>query len=502
MEWEDDVLGSEEEAWQAMRAAGVGLAKTIRSGYAMTRFPQSGWRILGLVGKGHNGGDALLAIESLASVPGLVRQATLFVVCSLVELRPHTRKALDLLRERIEPVVLSGGDSDWLAACEESLAQSEFDISVDGLLGMQFRPPLRGSIAELIPLAQRCARVRLRVAVDLPSGVGDEGVDGPLQADVTCATGILKSPLLDCPSAGALRYLDLGFFRANRATDLRVLRDRILDPLRGIRPARSEKRQHGHLAILAGSRSMPGALSLCVQAALRSGVGLVTVFAPESIAGSLAATLPEAMWRSWPETPQGGLALEGLWQIRSMEGKATALLMGPGMGAERETQTLLETIAAEWRKSLVLDADALRPEVVAAFSSGDGEGLLLTPHDGEFARLSGASDSSDAAVKAYARETGSILVKKGSSTRISDGAYVFLNTTGNAVLSRGGSGDLLAGLAAGLLAQDPSDPLLAACKGVYWHGRAADLLAQDRGQTAVRTTELLDFLSAALQDDG
>lgn len=488
--WEREILKSESDAWVAMAEVGRKLGRGIRAEFGMSCFPQNGLNVLGLIGKGHNGGDALLALSEMAEDEECLGRVTLLYLAEVEEWKPNTRRAFDQLQGKVELRVLPAREADSV------LRSEHFDICVDGLLGMQLRPPLREEAARLIAAVNAASHIRLRVAVDLPSGVGDESDTDVFRADVTFATGIFKRPLLSCREAGVVRYLDVGFFENDHDVGFRVVTDRILDSLRDFRPASSEKRRHGHLAVLAGSRGMPGALAMCVRAALQSGVGLVTVFAPESVVSQLACSLPEAMWRTWPETPEGGLALEGLWQIKSVQGKATALLAGPGMGAEAESQALLCDVGRAWDKPVVLDADALRPEVVRAFANAE---RIVTPHDGEFKRLSGEADCSDAAVLGYAREEALTVVKKGSGTRISDGDSLLVNTSGNPVLSRGGSGDLLAGLMAGLLAQGGASPLEVACRAVYWHGRAADLLASSNGQVAVRTTDLLDFLPGALQ---
>jgi NAD(P)H-hydrate epimerase len=195
------------------------------------------------------------------------------------------------------------------------------------------------------------------------------------------------------------------------------------------------------------------------------------------------------MWVGWPETPAGGLALEGEHAWRERAGRATALVLGPGLGSEPETLALVRSLVAGSPVPLVLDADALRPEAVAAGSAP----RILTPHAGEFARIE----------PAWRTARDATLVLKGPVTRVegrtSAGLVTARSFFGGPVLARGGSGDLLAGLIGGLLAQTPAEPLLAAMRGVVWHGRAADLLARERGQVAVRVTELLDFLPAALR---
>lgn len=493
--WEAKLLPDEAAVWQAMQRAGIALAEAIRADYAMTRAPQRGLDVLVLAGKGHNGGDALLAARHLAEEPRAVASVTVFLLSPLSDLKPLARRAFELLDERRSIRALASASE-----LADVLRAERFHLCIDGALGMAFCPPLRAREAEILKLANEAPNIDFRAAVDLPSGVGDASDPSAFAADATYATGVLKTPLLAASQAGVLRYLDIGFFSplANESATERVIAGRILDPLRAWRPARSEKRRFGHLAILGGSRSMPGALAMSVAAALRSGAGLVTVFAPESMVASLASLYPEAMWRAWPETPEGGLALEGLWQIRAFLGQAAALLMGPGMGRERETQALLADVAGLWDKPIVVDGDALQPDIVEALRAAGNASAILTPHDGELARLTG-EDASDDAARRYAEANEVALVRKGSSSRVLGGGRMFLNTTGNAVLARGGSGDMLAGLAAGLLAQFPDQPLDVACAATHWHGKAADLWAAERGQTAVRSTELLDFLSAALE---
>src|SRR5262249_20401087 len=132
------------------------------------------------------------------------------------------------------------------------------------------------------------------------------------QADFTYATGMVKAPLVGSLRAGRVRYLDLGFFEHDNfpRVDSRVLLAQMLAPLAHLRPSLSDKRTYGHVFLVGGSRSYPGAIFMSVLAALRSGAGLVTAFVPESVVGALAARAPEAMWVGWPETPGGGLALE------------------------------------------------------------------------------------------------------------------------------------------------------------------------------------------------
>jgi NAD(P)H-hydrate epimerase len=347
--------------------------------------------------------------------------------------------------------------------------------------------------------------VRLRAAVDLPSGLGGDTV---FRADFTYATGVVKTPLVDSSNTavvGRLRYLDLGFFAAAGLAEagppgsatpatgdsrLRMLTPAVLAPLAELRAPVSDKRTFGHLFVVAGSRSYPGAALMTVLAALRSGAGLVTAFVPESLVPAFAARAPEAMWVGWPETPGGGLALEGEHLLRALIGRASALEIGPGLGREAETHALVTNLVKTSPVPLLLDADALQPGIVRAGIAP----RILTPHLGEFRRILAGGDFHDTPATRDA-----VVVLKGRLTGITCAGKGYYSAYGGPVLARGGSGDLLAGIIGTQLAQTPADPLLAACRGAVWHGRAADLLARAHGQVAVQTTQLLDFLPAVLR---
>jgi hydroxyethylthiazole kinase-like uncharacterized protein yjeF len=466
--------GDEVREWFAMQAAGRALAGAVADDFReIGGIPAQG-RILVLAGKGHNGGDALLAaMNLLGRFPEMIVEVLL--VFGPRTLRPLAARSLQAL------VHAAPGRVRTLPGLRAGAA---YDLLLDGVFGFQFRPPVDSRVAALF--AQVSAMpIRLRAAVDLPSGLGDQAA---LRADFTYATGSVKAPVVDpanSPAAGRPRYLDLGFFADSadvNGTD-RVLTTGVLAPLRSLRDPAGDKRTHGHLMIVGGSRSYPGAVLMAVLAALRSGVGLVTAFVPESLVPAFAARAPEAMWVGWPETPDGSLALEGAHLLRARWERTTALAIGPGLGREAETLALAKDIVATAKVPLVIDADALQPEIVTAGQAP----RILTPHAGEWQRI------------AQAVPADAVVIRKGPLTKVTQAGATYFSPFGGPVLSRGGSGDLLAGLAGGLLAQTPSDPLIAACRATVWHGRAADLLAQEHGQVAVSVTHLLDQLSTALR---
>ncbi|MBN12181.1 MAG: NAD(P)H-hydrate dehydratase [Opitutaceae bacterium] len=504
-EYENSILNSDEKIWDAMAEVGRKLGQGILKEYSFSRYSKKSLSILGLIGKGHNGGDALLGIDEMTRV-GSVGIVTLLLICPESTLKPYTARSLEQLKNRVPEdrlAIFESDDdvsSDWHSEIEKLQAGEPFDICLDGLIGMQFRPPTKGPTRKVIEFANKLKDIRLRVAVDLPSGLGDEADDLCFKADVTFATGILKSPLLKegrDASIGSIRYLDIGLFNDPIESKNRVLNDSTLNLMRKRRPVHVDKRFYGHLFILAGSREMPGALLMSIRAALLSGVGLVTVCAPAGIVPALAPLVPEAMWVSWPESPSGGLSSNGLDYIRTIQSNASAILVGPGMGNDPETVNLLVELLKRWTGSIVIDADALQPRVLHWVQGV----CIVTPHLGEFKRilgLEGNISDVNSKLQEFAQEHSIIVALKGAMTRISDGESLYLNTTGNSVLARGGSGDLLAGLAAGILAQSPQNALSAACRAVCWHGKAADLLASRKGQVAVRTTDMLEYLGEAL----
>ena len=191
----------------------------------------------------------------------------------------------------------------------------------------------------------------------------------------------------------------------------------------------------------------------------------------------------------WPETPAGGLALEGERLGREALERATALTIGPGMGREPETLALAESLVARSPVPVTIDADALQPAIVRAGTAR----RILTPHAGEWARVR----------EAVAGDARTTVVAKGPVTWIwTEGAAgpVYGSFFGGPVLARGGSGDVLAGLTGGLLAQMPDEPELAAARAAVWHGLAAEAMARARGQVAATAGELRGFLSEALRE--
>ena len=472
--------GDERRIWTAMlKAGGSVAAAALEDLEEIGGFPARG-RILVLAGKGNNAGDALIAARDVLGIFPVSSCDVLFAFGSR-GLKPLAARAWRSLCEGGRGRVRPTGPADLLGP---------YDLCLDGIFGFQYRAPLPPEASAAIA-ASSIPRIRFRAAVDLPTGWKEKGA---FRADFTYATGTVKDPILGCANAGRPRYLDLGFYKGNdkaAAKGDRVVLRSILEPLAGLRPAGSDKRSQGHLVIVGGSENFPGAILMATLSALRSGVGLVTACVPENLVPAYAARAPEAMWVGLPEAGSGGLSPAGFARVMKVLERGSALAIGPGLGREPKSQALALRIVSASPLPLVIDADALQPGIVRAGKAP----RVLTPHAGEFARI-----AKGAALRKLCAELNAVIVEKGPVTRISDGGAVYHSFFGGPVLSRGGSGDILAGLAGGLLAQTPGEPLLAACRAAVWHGSAADLLARGHGQAAVHTLQLLDFLAPALRE--
>jgi NAD(P)H-hydrate epimerase len=474
--------GDEALEWSAMQLAGHALAKAIpRDFLELGALPAKG-RLLVLAGKGHNGGDALLAAaELLCRHPGF--EVDVLPVFGSVGMKPLARRALRLLQEQ-------GHARVCVLGAPGQGSGGPYLLSLDGIFGFQFRAPMPELALSAIAW-EATQEVRMRVSVDLPSGLD---APGAYEADFTYATGIAKTPILSCPKTGRVRHLDLGFF--DRQAAPQGCRDWVIDrqflrPLAVFRKAKADKRSFGHVYIVGGSRSYPGAVLMSVLGALRSGAGLVTAFVPESLVPSFAARAPEAMWVGWPETPEGGLALEGCVLLESRLARASALVLGPGLGREPETLAMAERIVQRSTVPTLIDADALQARVVRAGTCP----RILTPHAGEYLRIAGGLEPME-----LSRQLSAVLVVKGPVTQVVWDGQTYHSFCGGPVLARGGSGDLLAGIIGGLLAQEPADPAQAAARGVVWQGCAADLLARAQGPMSAATTDLLAWLPQVLRE--
>ncbi len=452
--------------------------------------------VLVVCGRGNNGGDGLVIARHLAEqeVPVVV-----MLLGAPRDLAPDARRNLERLPEAVEVVAV--GPGDWVAAFAE-LADGAA-IVVDAVLGTGSRLPLDPALAALFRAMNDAAVPTL--AVDVPSGVsGDDGGVDPVAvaADVTVAIGLPKLGLLLAPGrdyAGRVEVEDIGFAPevcAELAGPWHWQERSGYLALLPPRPTTAHKGTCGHLLLVAGSRAYGGAAHLAGLGALRSGIGLLTVAAPESLEGSLRGGLPEAVLCPLPATAAGTLAPVADTVMQALLGRAGAVALGPGLGDDPATDAWVRDFVRVTSVPLVIDADGLnalaRGGQEPAFA---GRQVVLTPHPGEFARLAGLAAADVAArrleLAAWAADRwGAVVVLKGSPAIIGvPGEGAWINAAGDDALARGGAGDVLTGLVGGLLAQGLS-ARDAALLGCYVHGLAGTAAAREVSSRGVLVREV------------
>lgn len=260
----------------------------------------------------------------------------------------------------------------------------------------------------------------------------------------------------------------------------------------------SHKGDFGHVLVVGGSEGMAGAPALAGMAALRGGAGLVTVACPHEIAGTVAAFEPSMM--TFPlESESGGLVDGSIDAI--LDRRSTVVAVGPGIGRRKRTASLVHSLLRLVEKPIVLDADGLNALAGSLDVMRRNAPTILTPHPGEFASLIGKAASEvqanrESLALEFAAEHGVVLVLKGAKTIVTDGRRVFVNGTGNPGMATGGTGDVLTGIIAALVAQK-MEPFDAACLGVHLHGMAGDLVAAEGSMESLIASDLIRALPAA-----
>ena len=493
-----------------MRAASAAVAA-----FARQQFPQAR-RVTVLCGRGNNGGDGMMAARLLASA-GL--DVTTLLLGARDKLAGDAAHAWQELTSPAHGVVHVVESADELARHTSAL---KTDLILDAILGTGFKPPLKGLALAALEWVKASAAPIL--AVDLPSGwPADEtcptvsGSVFPADAVITFTapkpahvfgqlTRRWDQPIVVAPIGSPAEAMAsaLGLDWAGSALSL----------IQVPRPAAANKGNFGHVLVVGGTfgsaGGKAGAPSMTALAALRAGAGLVTAAVPKPALPVVSSFAAELM--TWPlkSTDAGQIATKNLEadELSQFTAGKTVLAIGPGLGQSAETVKFTTGLLSATQMPAVIDADALnilaaKPVLLAKLAKG--RTLVLTPHPGEMARLAGCTVTEVQAdrlnvARSFAERMGVILVLKGARTLIAhpDGR-VDVNTSGNPGMAKGGSGDLLTGLIAGLLAQYPSDPAHAVEAAVYLHGLAADLAVRDSDEHTLLATDCLAQLSRAYQ---
>jgi len=276
-------------------------------------------------------------------------------------------------------------------------------------------------------------------------------------------------------------------------------------PILPPRRADSNKGNYGRVLVVAGSRGMSGAAVLSASAALRGGAGLVYLAVPEGIQDRVATANPCYLTVALPQDDHGQIAGRALAELLPLLQANDVAALGPGLGRSQELTTLVGSVLAQARVPVVLDADGLNALEHRSEELRHHAGpVVITPHPGEFARLTGSRVADVQARRQelaaqFAAEHRVVVVLKGQGTVVTDGRRVHVNSTGNPGMATGGTGDVLTGLVAALLGQG-LEPFAAAHLGVHVHGLAGDLARDERGEVSLIASDLLDFLPYAFRN--
>lgn len=483
---------------QLMEQAGAAVYQWIES--ELTPGPDVRAQVL--CGRGNNGGDGFVVARHLMDAGC---EVTLYVFCDVEEINGDARIAFDRLDSpRIVPV-----SAETTVRFADRLEAG--DLVIDALLGTGLKSRLRDPYLSVIRMTneQRARKGLTVLSVDIPSGIdGDTGeVRGEaIRADATVTIGRPKMGLVFEPGrshTGRVIVARIGFPEdvVREVSSGRDLPEPAgLGKLIPPRDPAGHKYRSGSVAVLSGSRDFTGAPLLVSDGAFRAGCGMVYLAAPEHLEWRIAGLNPETIFRGFPQTTEGTLALTGLEKILEWTGKARSFVMGPGIGRHPETLELLKGILQETRVPIVIDADAL--DLFGSegrYAVREPERCVLTPHEGEMARLTGEEVPRNPSkrmewARSWARRWCVTLVLKGAPTLVArpDGP-VSVNPSGTNALATGGTGDVLAGILGSLLAQGGS-PWDASRLGVYIHGRAGELAAADSNPRSVTASDLPLYL--------
>jgi hydroxyethylthiazole kinase-like uncharacterized protein yjeF len=472
--------------------------------------PLSRHRIVVLCGKGNNGGDGL-AIARQLFVQGLAGEVEAVLLADPAGLSGDAAANWRMAQGLGVPLQVVTDAAAWQAFRGRVLRAT---LAVDALLGTGLEGPARGLIGEVLDdLSRNFSHVSF-AAVDMPSGMPSDTDEVwerrcPASVTVTFTAPKLSQVLPSGPAqTGRLRVAPIGtpaaLVEQLPGPPLYWLQAHDAKFLCAPRPIDAHKGSFGHVGVIGGSRPKPGAVVMTGMAAARSGAGLTTVMTAQSATPSVIAAAPELMTVPVPESADGSMSEQAFVQL-SLE-PFSVLVLGPGMGTSDESVQLCRGVLERAGQPKVIDADALTALSRSPQWPSMAGTVVLTPHPGEMARLTGVTSAAVQAdrlgsARRLAAERRAYVVLKGAATVIAapDGR-AFLNPTGTPAMATGGSGDILAGMISGLLAQFPSaDPALVLCGAVYLHGLAAELAAAEFGEQAMLATDILKFLPQAVR---
>ncbi len=480
-----------------MENAGSAVAEHVAAVYGSAN------KIVAVCGKGNNGGDGFVAARLLHEKRKTVQ---VILLTDPAELRGDAAAMFKML----PPSVIAVRSVEELTS-DRMRSVLKPDLYLDAILGTGFKPPVSGLYEAAIRLINDSG-VPV-VGVDIPSGADADAMT-PQTGTIAGANSIVTftaprpahvfSMLTNGPTCIAGIGSPDESVKSSLALNVITPRDFLfaIAP----RPAESNKGKYGHVLVIGGSVGKAGSVAMAGMAALRAGAGLSTIATAKSALATVAGFHPEVMTEPLPETSAGTIAVSAAEVVRELSKGKSVLAIGPGISRVAETSELVRSLVSESEVPVVLDADGLNAfEGKVDTLKGRGRILVITPHPGEMARLAGCSiaDVQKDRLKTarnFARDHDLIVVLKGHRTLVAkpDGE-AWVNTTGNPGMSTGGTGDILTGMVAAMIGQNPKESFLSVCAAVYLHGLAGDLMVDRLGEHSMVATDLLVGLPDAFK---
>ncbi len=463
-------------------------------------------RVIILSGPGNNGGDGFVIARHLHNVKIPVR---VFIIGKSSHIEGDALANLNILKKlsiQIDEVYDGGG----FVKLEKCIRQEV--LLVDAIFGTGLTKSVHGIFAEVIDLINEMSSNIL--SVDIPSGINSDTakvMGTSIKAKKTIALVVPKIGNIMYPGSdynGELVIKGIGVpdivIEATKI-NYNIITDEVVERLIPHRKRNTNKGDYGKGNIIAGSTGLTGAAILACKAALRSGMGLLKLYVPESLNIIITTAVPETVIIPLVEIRKGVIGINNFNKVIEESNKSDVLAIGPGCGVNAEVGELLKRIIFEVHKPLVIDADGLNALAKNVhWLENKKSDIIITPHPGEMSRLCGESIEEvndhpiETALK-FSKEWGVITVLKGSRTVIATpSGEVFININGNPGMATAGSGDVLTGVITSFIAQG-FKPIDAAIFGVYIHGMAGDIMAESRGEHGLLAGDIVDGITRALK---
>lgn len=499
------------KAIETYRIPGIVLMENAGKGAAEILFHQfpdlSGKKVAIIAGKGNNGGDGFVIARHLFNRHVSVK---VYLLADPQGLRGDAETNYQIFKRMKGEIVPVPSSKEFLKI-KRDLERA--DLLIDGIFGTGLDAEVRGYYREVIDYLNSLHKTI--VAIDIPSGL-DANSGKPLgtaiRATLTVTFGLPKLGLLIHPGldyVGELRVVDIGIPRTlveEEKIQTYLLEEKeIMDKITAPRRPNTHKGDYGHLLVLAGSPGKTGAAAMACEAALRIGAGLVTLGIPKSLNPIMEVKLTEVMTEPLPETKKQTLGLRALDPILRLCENKKALVLGPGIGTVKETQTLILKLIKKIDLPVIIDADGLTALSTDLKSlPPHNRSVVLTPHPGEMARMLQSTskvvqEDRIGTSRSFSTTHRVFVVLKGHRTVIATPqGEVYINPTGNPGMASGGTGDVLTGMIGGLICQG-NDILSSLKMAVFLHGLVGDRVAREKGEKSLVATDLIAHLPAVLQ---